>query len=1137
MDKTSKIFEFAHKNNIPSKYVYIDDNNEPQNSFNLADNYDKFTKKIYITKMQFTYLQKHLGLDITPEGGQTLNFISEYNKWLTRYNIELKNDVIMFDKMKENQKILKNIKKPILYHDIVISNITQVFTAIFKNKNSDGLDIFNNAIVTNNIPYIQYNDKEGVSYYKVYNSVNNQSIFHELETLENDMFYITICIGDVKTKKNNIFCTFSSQKKELEIEYKKNDEAEIMSSLKQTFLNVTFKKYKETKIKGSVILDKISVFENSLYYLILTEDIFNNYLYVNESKTEESKITHLNINYKTVLENDKLTAPVRVYFQNDMIKEPASVKLNIVKAESYEILVEFLDIFCKLLGIYMEKINDVNNFFSKFIPLNLNLLNNDDDEEGIIIGKEINTSKINNLKEKMPNYYNTGTSRNVCTCDKQPLIIKDKEIKDWENYLLDNNSKRTVMKFNDNGIIHNIVCPGNEYPNVTILHKKNGTPCCGKKEYIPKENTSPEEKEVKVEKTEIKYRLIIHKILESTHVNGSIHNSLKKFLKLSYENNDFVRTYIPFSNNSLIHCVLTAIGDEKYLSYDKYDRDEYAQKIRFKIADTIHVNVYKQELYDLDDDDIDDQIKNENVFLDPYLFYRGLEEYFNVNIFVFNFNHPLHPIKYINDEKIDMPVLEIPRAKLTHIRIKREDRKTILILKHLGSPDSKIEHPHCELIISRGNILNDNDSKNYGKNAEVNTLGNTIFGKKMTVKLYNYLNNNLHAFSYEEDILRDSPFNIINWHDLFSSYGTIISQQINTFGKTVSLRLKKNNNFIDIDVLSTQPLNIKSSTVEKDIIYNTQAFDFGKSSEITEEGVWYPILDYKKGIFVRNNISTNNISLEITKLRTQKENTYLFMQLINWLWKLTVKKGKLMNINKFWNKYVILDNTVRSNVSPKYFRILPEVTDTKDALNKISIFWPEYFREDGIHLYDKLEEHAYFFFKREYVLISGLPLDDYYMQIPLHAETLYNNFKKNINNLIFTSKVNFRNWSNQRDKSNINVILDKLDIDMSYQKEPIIYKDVNDKIYLIQNVNVGNAKLKTLFLCDKWKRENINSGFYVNIESNFSLDNLSYIIYNLSNTGNILPVEANFPEGKENDENILQILNWNGNYSALLPIL
>lgn len=141
--------------------------------------------------------------------------------------------------------------------------------------------------------------------------------------------------------------------------------------------------------------------------------------------------------------------------------------------------------------------------------------------------------------------------------------------------------------------------------------------------------------------------------------------------------------------NALLHCVLTAVGDPNYISRTDIDqRRDYVQKIRQKLASSIHVGLLKQELYDVADARILAELADINKFLDPRLYYRVLEELYNINIFVFV------------QSRDDVDSIEIPRHRYMHIRPNRSGRHSVVVIKYFSTRGfSKNNFPHCELIV------------------------------------------------------------------------------------------------------------------------------------------------------------------------------------------------------------------------------------------------------------------------------------------------------------------------------------------------------------------------------------------------------------------------------------------------------
>ena len=65
-------------------------------------------------------------------------------------------------------------------------------------------------------------------------------------------------------------------------------------------------------------------------------------------------------------------------------------------------------------------------------------------------------------------------------------------------------------------------------------------------------------------------------------------------------------------------------------------RKEYAIKKIREIIETINMSVLRQELYDMNNEQIKNYLKKTDLFWDSKITYRLFEEYYNVNIYVLN---------------------------------------------------------------------------------------------------------------------------------------------------------------------------------------------------------------------------------------------------------------------------------------------------------------------------------------------------------------------------------------------------------------------------------------------------------------------------------------------------------------------
>ena len=364
---------------------------------------------------------------------------------------------------------------------------------------------------------------------------------------------------------------------------------------------------------------------------------------------------------------------------------------------------------------------------------------------------------------------------------------------------------------------------------------------------------------------------------------------------------------MPVSPGSLIHCVAFAVQDPEYMNRDEKEKEEYVTIRRRQIAEMVDPLTYKQELYDMDTKEITRRVGDPEVFLDPYLYYRGVEELFQVNIFVFNPNEPLQPITGIQTFNTPGPIVEVPRCKLSHIRIPRLDRRSIIILKHWGAETDALRYPHCELIVSLGRVATqgavrpeEEEEENkvgpvvaveragggYGAAPVVTTKGTPVFERRMTELLYNVLNASFHAYVWSFPYLpiterrdrtsdelqtRSDPYSRVDWAAVFADF-RIVGQQVDGYGKLRILGLEVNAKdlkapadtaevlplpstgeskwIVTVMVPPSQPLNVselKEITTTPESVARTLLCN---PSAVTRFGLWYSAIDYKWAVFV-----------------------------------------------------------------------------------------------------------------------------------------------------------------------------------------------------------------------------------------------------------------------------------------------
>jgi len=1108
----------------------------------------------------------------------------------------------------------------------------------------DGIEIFKHAVVNSTIPYIRYVDNKGESKFWIYNKDPNINFDNYTKTkIKSNINYIILWynIGNGKY----IECDYYIDKGKInfEIPNKNNFLIKIIDAIQEALPLLVLDEPSQIRIQGYFDVEDISIDSLSYYYTLRTESLHRTYLYMEETTNAWADNSNINILYKNSKKSkdeSDTTASIKISFDNlsdhkndDIIndedqKEKGKNKLRVYvkKAESESELEKFLLIFCRLLNKYKQDKEDNLKRLKSIIPDNVKD-NTKSKKSNIKINIE---KKIDNLRKKAPELYD-DMGRKV-QLPKQPLIISADEVEEWRQYGIDNvkdkkksnTNLRNVMPFpplkpNSKNVYENIltidpydervkywfVCPNDKYPNPYLIENDSSEypyiPCCGKKDTLSDAHRSKGEvnnyfkyhdpKEVKVQKPSKTgtYHIMTSKILKSSPSNqtGEFGKNLSQLLSLyNKESNEYFKRYgIIIGTNSLIHCVLTAIKDKKYIDLKKdTDKEKYAQNVRTYIAENINPNIFKQELYDYSNDEIISEILNNNIDFSPEKFYRGLEELFNINIFVFNPGTTKN--KNIDSDDEETLFLEIPRNKLIHIRYLREKLPTVIIYRHWGSDTDKMKFPHCELIISETETEEE-------KNKILNNY-KFIFNSQMTKLLYSTLEESVPNYLWtinSKITTRINPFSKIDWQNLFLMY-PIIGQQIDSYGKMrcIALQIKKNV-VINLFIPPSQPLNVdiieKVNLVEEELAISL----LGYPSGIDKNGLWFAAIDFVHCIYVptivsetivfnNKEIKTNKYSLKIKSgdkrkitdnlpeepifnlqedtikksldiINLSKRNIYYLIQIIRWLLylKYKIEKYKDKSFDYWWDKFFIIDDKVSNIPNNEYLLTtkLPDVETITQAIQEFSEYWPTFFIDKKVHLYTNLYNKLYFFFKKENEYMSSLaPLltikylkDLYINENDFMKKSIYDN-EFNIQKLkdcrIFLNTQQFEIWLNtfQKPNNNLSLIFNKADSSHITNSIPYIYKDLTTgKIFIIQNVQGGEFN-KVINLCIHWEKEQVNLGFKT-ISYKDEIKDIPYVIYSISKSSSLILID----DHSNNDLNYYYIIRYNTDdrYAAMLPIL
>lgn len=849
-------------------------------------------------------------------------------------------------------------------------------------------------------------------------------------------------------------------------------------------------------------------------------------------------------------------------------------------AKSNEMLPSFLHKFSRLLSLLTSNNSSSSVTTNKIVPLPVKF--------------KLYTKCINVLSEKAGKFFDhESKSRNetaivasgdyysrVCQSNDQPIIITPDSVNEWIEY------GREPMSFPppEWGFKETLlfVCPKEIKPVVNLKVNKQDTtgrikalPCCAKNK-----------KKKKID--EVTHRNAnrkgISELINKISTVGTLNDALNSFLSISYsDDSSFTFSKIgTFAEedefmklNSFIIAILLATGrspdpnNPLTWSSDK----EIKQNIQLvkNAMSKLPPDIYRQELYDMSDAQIIESILDPETFMDPYLYYRGLEVLFNIQIFTFTSDiYRKNPISR-DEDILPIATLEVPRCKYTHIRYDNGN-DIVCIYKNYGSQDKRNKIPACELIASSlGN------SKVYNK--KVNNSNVKFFRS-----LFTLLDRVCHPYEWERDdrvpiynTCLDDPYSTINWAQYdFHEIGPILGQEIDIYGKTSALIFKEwtllipptqpmfifNNERRDIQtkygVISTYSGGTKERPTLKP--FSVAHLTFETSGE-DEDGVWIPFNGKNKGLKVlcQKRITSSHKNYDIDSNISLINKTIIFMTVINWLWKSdsfsddSNTKWKLPDFEKWFNSKVsIEDDVIFSDLpSPRcncHNMMLPDFETYEERMEFMSTIWPFIFHRKKIHINQKLYRVVLNFFKVEEVYSRDLPEDSPYRKPSQFITGLIptdEDFQKN-GDIILTKPEHISDWIARNNSSvfkykslhNTNVIVSTIPQSFSKLLEPYLFKDQDGKIYLVQNSSKKGRPVEepALMIAQFWKTHERNPGHsYMRNDDKHFYGTVRYVEYRIDQD----EVPKIFIDKSQGDTNCLQILRYDDGetFAAMLPIL
>lgn len=1096
----------------------------------------------------------------------------EYREWITKWLESLGAIALTLDNLSIAQTGLSEISgEAIIPHSEV--NITRI-TLQFKPTNLDGskistedaIDIFNNSRVNYLIPYIQYNG--GQVYYKVFTPdaiITDDSpagIKPKLNLIttssaeETDFIYATMWIREPDkaiigpNRDGYTRIIFDLQRGLFQFKTTNLQKDELVERLNYSFPTLQFGEAEEVQIAAEVdfylnheLLDYVFL------QLILNDIVFSSYLYIDEKTKAYPEKERFTLHFKSLIGIGDTSSILEATLNEKKLAEgiPALdlaagasyLSVNITKSKTREAIYQFVNIFSRLLVLYLQSESEVKDIYNLVLADTIEVTPIGRKKKGKSTKAE---SRAEVLKRINPDIFGEGYPRK-CQGDAQPIPVEEKDIQYWQNKLVENPKThqwepRQVIPFPPppNNIVY-LTCPSDKTPYFSIKENddesKNSIypfiPCCAKSNHAdPKRDTFYNVYYHGKKRKDKKKRMniITGKILNLGGV-GAIPNPLERvLLHYSPTKREIKRTGIIRDRNSFIHCVLHALNYNNYTSLSHDRKMDMAYEIRQSIPDRIYLSVLRQELYDVSETRIREMILDDS-FFDPALYYRALEELFSINIYTFISGKKPKEYRGEHPGKI-----EVPRHKLFHVRSFREERKTVLIYKHWGEESDNLVYPQCELIID------------YDKTTKATIR---LFGREMTRLAHDILLETHPSITWSFD--RDNLYSHRNLYSMVEMYSRTeekaTHQYIDDYGKMRGLSFP--NGQPTLFFLPSQPENLPlmeeiTEATEETLRHwgNPSAITTNQSNHV--DGLWFPleeIPNYPYTVYIPISATEDykylplgptppigsgqegNITQRILSLKKQIS---LITQLIVWLYNLSGD-----TVPNFMANYTSIYPEIVEDSATFYDltgleRRLPDVKTIQDALDILEEAIPTLITESKIILYSQRFSDKIKGYLDEYSKSSRDPeekekryLDNYY--------TVEGDFKDQRETTILIGTSLFHQWlENNTDRDFI--IHDKIDASIIMNKNPLLYKDREEQVYLIQNVKGGEVE-RAVYVSDFWANNLINLGYQtppLDVEIPFNTSVISPSL-GLELTGEVVDTNINLLRYKDSEyASILTIL-------------
>ena len=893
-------------------------------------------------------------------------------------------------------------------------------------------------------------------------------------------------------------------------------------------IDINVEKTEENKVVGTFYFPQQTLDKYIFSDLIMNDDIFKLIINIDDHEAATKKKPGIYIHFehpKTGYVTATITEKIMTKNDQNMKGEDpvffpvgeSFIRVRISKSNNMQAVEHFKDMLGKLFVRYDKKYNEIRDFYKQYIP-----------DFGNVEVEEIEEKRDLRLSKEVPEIFGVGGFSTYCNKERSPTIISEEEamvLKEGGQSVMkfprDTPTDKDSLKFPMDGEDQRYyTCNNKKYKYIGLQENnlKNSdvypyVPCCFSREQTKKPIYQHyyEGKEYKIMDKKQNNIISTDKILKHDQY-GTLPSNIDNLFSIidPDPNTVYVRRGVGVSDkrnvNSFINAVMEAL-DETTDILSLEDEDELESELidqRNKLATKKKAALCRQELYDMSTQEIIKIIENGNMYFNPKWFIHLLEDRFDCNIFLFT-------KKTLNGE------MTLPRHLQAYYKNVNRNR-CIYIFEHMGSKsdiDIRYPWPQCELIVKYNNKTgNVQDSFTFEESKNIR-------------RVYSRLRQ-----SYALDNFIDERYLPIH------SSIKILSQFIDSYGKTRRLNINFDNTLISLIISPIQPLPVKETL--KQTIYSikidlamklVKILDIKiKSQTILRDNakelngilgnvyISIPLKDTKiiDGISIKEyglSYTENQLSILNQYNRNKKLARYLVEYTI-WIYSRYLNKSGIVditnkNISKFAEQFFKVDSTFEYGyISKKFSKNSPLlqngkiVVDSKETIKRL-IYVLRLTSQRN-------KDNVLQYYRRKMI-------KNYYVDLT--------DFNQHEHQVILFGEESIEKWVSE---NNITYVLfDEVQIGIN---KPYFFKNnlVNNTIYLAQNTTSID---KATNIAITWEKDGYNPGIHAQ-ESN----QVAFTLYSYQNANSIREIKI---KGKQ-ISNKIKILGYKIDnipfYTTLLPL-